>query len=528
MSAADSPTNSEDATIDAWRQAFELDHLIATRILRSGRSGAEVRLVEFSRRGGELKIGILKVARDEKDFEREFEGQGAAGRSWLAPLVPEAPDRRQVGRQFFLLSALALPSGLQRESPTLQSLLDGGYHDRARQVARALAKFYGTRAVAPQIEIASRSPFDHLREIFSPWAAKAARFDWPAWGFPATTDESYIDGLAIRVNPLWCAFHEEAWETDRIGLAVGLQHGDLNPRNIIVAEKIPADAPCADAVRLIDFEKVRVTSFFLDICCLSLWLIFESAQGRSLLTAPDWDAVPDALASRFLADVPDERIAASFKVPLDLVDDLVRGVRGAVEGRLAQKKLVDDMLALTLAVCALARANYELRELERGRDDPDRPVDPECLRRAVCLFRVASRAFEKCYGLKAHRRHAGDLALADFTGLIAADASSVVSALEGNSSVDTIEQVVAAAARGHALSRLAAERIRRRLRRDRTAHLALFRRLKERLEAETVDMDGLRRLMSLVDLDDRSWHEELTLRFLPIPTWCPRVCSLRF
>jgi hypothetical protein len=379
MSDCDSRTPVErDKFIEALRQAYDLSQLVVTRNLTGGRSGAQVLLVEYMKAGGRQQLGVLKTTHEKAAFEDEIKGHSRAKGSWIGSIVAEVPVPAYVEGEHCMLSALSYPCEVQRRSPSLQTLLEEGECERAAAVIVALGEFYGSYTPNPDTLRRPATVYEWFTEILRPWASRAKCFDWNWWRFPDASVECFADGGRVRVNPLWCAFHASAWKPEVMSLDYDLQHGDLNPRNILTSPETTISHSAADLVRLIDFEKVRTTSVYFDLCWIALWLVFDSVEGRVQLSAPDWELLPDALIHRMLEDKRMERHdvivrdPSAFKVGLDLVDKLFASLRASV-GRRLEHPLLNNMLAVTLAAASLVMAYYELRNLTRGlwtrRDD---------------------------------------------------------------------------------------------------------------------------------------------------------------
>jgi hypothetical protein len=498
MSLPDVPIAVEQDRIEACKERFGLDHLVVTRPLDGGRSGSAVLLVEYRPRGGSQHVGILKCTQDRNVFEQESHGHQVAKQSWLAPLVPEQPQACEAGGWYCLLSRLAFAPAVRRRNPTLDELVQQGLRDQARHAVRALGEFFGANVLTSCAR--SGSAFELTRELFSPWADKARDMneaDWNWWHFPRFDQEVYIDQQRVRANPLWCAFYADAWRQDTVSLPWGVQHRDLNPRNIVLTEEVPANRSAADVLRLIDFEKTSKSSMVLDVCWLSLLLVMATGIGRVSVDSMDWELVPETVVSRIVGVGEPWRSAGAFDFGLDLAGELCDTVRAALSGRI-DECILRGMMAVTLAVAALANAYYEVRHLTRARDRAELAAGTDGLRRAICFFRVASRAFEECQGLCELRPTSGDLCLADLNGLDREGRGYVSAALQGEFSIQIVEQVARLESEGHGLAKLAAARLRENLCRD-PVHLQEVVDYVGRLfEAETVNMEQVGRLLSLI------------------------------
>ena len=388
---------------DKASKVLQLNHLLLSRLIPGGLSGASVHIVEF--RDGDtapIHIGVLKVTTKPDDFEREMEGMKNAQACWLQEYIASQLRCATEGNTGYILSPLAFRATKERRIDSFHDLLASGEKTRARVVARRLGEIYGRVCGELVTSKSTRpgTPQQHFNRVWAHWQHAATGLDWKGWGFPARAEQSFADGKRNWINPLACLDDVDCWrEKSIMSLAWGWQHRDLNARNVLVEPSQHNNPqPLALELRFIDLEKVSESSAFLDICWVSFWALLAGADRGSTVQEQTWDQLPGAFIYHSLGRFDDTSCEAPldcgmFQLSLDCISEAFTTIRA--DGHLiGDPIMLSEMAALTIAGASLAKAFYELRDLQRVPKTDSRLREPG-YQKARCFFRIAARALER-------------------------------------------------------------------------------------------------------------------------------------
>lgn len=410
-SALRQPWQPTPQLLDQVARDFQLQDVQVVATLGGGLSGSVVLALIAKPSGGAESLLILKLTDEEQNADIELAGHSAALSSWLAPWTIDRPLSGELSdpprKHFALLSRLALPPGGGSLYPeSLHSVVVGGQVARSRLVAEGIAAAYCGHIISgshARTEMLSpEALFARLRRHWSGLQAAWTSDDFWAWsGVPAPSVPTFLDGLSVRLNPLWYVCHgsssaaatpEPVW--------MSFQHGDLNCRNILVEHATPGTAGSSN-FRIIDYEKAGEMPATFDLCWLALWLI-QAASGGLEPTLEEWEAAPDQLAASLLGRPRADRHLGRLQLAVDLVDQVALPLRSHVDSLndpIAAglfRHRIEKQMSLTLAACACAMCGYEVRKYVRlVRDGLDEEINDECRRAllwAWLYLRIGSSA----------------------------------------------------------------------------------------------------------------------------------------
>ncbi len=398
-------------TIDEVKSALGLEELKWLGTIVGGRSGAIVVKTYIRERSVNEAVGILKLTRRYDDYERERGGYEAALRDWFRAWVTAKPLACECPSGFFaLLSRLAFPPDISGDdSDSLENIVLRGERGRAMAVMSELGGAYASHL--PGSERKYETPSEFVRSVVRHWPVTAARRVWSEddlWtmiGLPGPHTPAFIDGAAVRWNPLWLVGRDLGRQGERRVYFSSLQHGDLNTRNVLV-RRAQGTVVASHLVQFIDLEKTERTSSLLDVCWLALWIVV-AAGSRVPGAAPEhWAALPDRFVDAVVGGSLRDEDLGPFQLGIDLASALMGGMRdiskrfddsatkGFWENRLY------DQLRLTLGVTSLVMTYYEARNLERAFDEGEDMASSSCQVStlwAVTFFRIAAAALKE-YG----------------------------------------------------------------------------------------------------------------------------------
>ena len=459
----------EDEHINAARNLFSLTSLTRIRDLAGGMAGSRVSLVEYAD-GGALRLGVLKVIPKtlREDFERERDGADAASRDWLAPLACDAPRCVEHGDDRLMLTPLAVTADDRRSNRSLHDLIEARRNDAALTVVAALlADTYAAKigeCLTTDDSRKSGTVFDTVKVLLGRWAGSIHKVDWQWWNYPGFEEEAFLDGDTSRRNPLWAAFEPAAWRDENVSLPWSFVHGDANCRNVLVFEGADGSDGRNCEIRLIDWEKAEDASLYLDPCWLSMWAVMAAGDNHVAVHSDAWERLPGAFVAAILNGEQPSRVEG-FEAGLGFVATLWGGLWRHIGEQGHEKAAVRPAVALTLGAAALAKAHYELRDLDGLRRSKGRWKE-ETIRWVACFFRIAALAWEESQLLTARPPSRGSLVAADVTGLPTGQISGVMKRVFTDTwapeDVVTIAEAMHQATdKGltHGLTRAAAERL---------------------------------------------------------------------
>jgi hypothetical protein len=397
----DTAVSALDRIAEETKKILQLSHLLISRSIVGGLSGASVHIVEFRDAAAPLlQVGVLKMTTKRVDFERERDGMKKAQECWLHEYV--APQLRSMadGLTGYILSPLAFRATTERRIDSFHDLLTSGEKSRAQLVAKHLGQIYGKELGALVTTSSTRpsTPQQHFKRIWAPWRDSAVGFDWKRWGFPAREEQGYADGKRNWINPLACLDEIDCWkETALISLAWGWQHRDLNARNVLVAPFTRNSLSSELELRFIDLEKVSEASALLDLCWVSFWALIAGSEREPAIREQTWEQLPDAFIDHSLGMLKEmsgdaHHDCGIFQLSLDCIAEIFETMRAG--GHLiGDPVMLYEMAALTMAGAGLAKSFYELRDLQR-REEMDSRFCEVSWQKARCFFRIAARALE--------------------------------------------------------------------------------------------------------------------------------------
>ena len=383
-------------------KTLKLTHLLLSRLIPGGLSGASVHVVEFRDSDvGPLHVGVLKVTTKQADFDRERDGMERAKTCWLEPHVAAQLHCKTDGETGYILSPLAFRATRERRIDSFHDLLAAGDKARAHAVAHRLGEIYGRvlGGLVTSKNTRHGTPQQHVNRVWAHWQEAAIGFDWKRWGFPARSEQSFADGKRNWINPLACLDDVDCWkEQFVISLAWGWQHRDLNARNVLVAPSQTDTQSTVLDLRFIDLEKVSESSAFLDLCWVSFWALLAGADREPAIQEQTWEQLPDAFIYHSLGQLGDMSGEARFdcgifQLSLDCIAETFATMR-ADDHLIGDPVMLYDMAALTIAGAALAKSFYELRDLQRD-GKSDLKLREAGWQKARCFFRIAARALER-------------------------------------------------------------------------------------------------------------------------------------
>jgi hypothetical protein len=366
------------------------------RSLSGGMSGSSVNLVEYQEsKNTELRLGILKVTTKKADYERERVGSRDAQDCWLRNHVAFHCKSKPDGNSYYLLSPLAFKATDKREIENLHDLLvKGEQRTRALGAFSRLGDLYGSNLDAAQRE--SGTAQEHFRRIWEHWREAAVGFEWAKWQFPGREDDLFADGRQNWVNPIACLEDKTKWNRDdTISLGWGWQHRDLNLRNVLIPPEGAAKTPKTPTFLFIDLEKVSQSSALMDLCWASLWAL-QAGEERAGVRDSTWDLLPEAFLHRTLSVLDDgtrnseDADLCAFEYSVSCVSEALRAFRAAATS-VGDPVISRDQYAITLSAASLAKAFYELRDLQRAKDIGKLDLR-ERWQRARCFFRISARS----------------------------------------------------------------------------------------------------------------------------------------
>jgi hypothetical protein len=508
---------STNEAVEEIKRAFGLRHCAVQAQLGGGISGSKAFLVHYvERSGGELRLGVVKITQRREDYEREVRGHANAAASWLQPIVAGLPRQAEEGQSYLLLSDVALPADQRGRNESLHDAVEDLRHATViTRVAGCLAHFYGEgvrHALVDEPSWGDASIGEIARQILQPWSDRLRGSDWGKWGFPAVATPEFIDGTDVFVNPLWAAFHAEAWKPEAVPLPLGMQHHDLNLRNILVSLDAAERGESLPFV-MIDWEKCDRTSMYFDLCWAALWSLVASAKGKERLDSPSWQVVPEAFVAA-VAHGKVRRGCGAFDGGLAFASELGSGLKAHLSSSLSDVSMQLAPLLLTIGAAALVKSFYEVRDLSRCRDSGSMAIDLEMVRWSILFFRISAIAWRQSAFLQPGGGGAGDLAWADVSGLGSArDVARIQRLAAGEGAVDDLVHLRAIGNRRHPIANVVIRRVRERIVHDKTLASDIASRLGRLLRDEqSQSLDEAKWLLSLCPLNDEALFAALAPR----------------
>lgn len=357
--APDSPAKSRSELPPSVVRDLDIPGLMSICIMSSGRSGAEVHWVQF-RTGGSTEIGVLKMLQKEIQFETELMSHRLASESWLEPYVPAKPD------SFDGVLTLLYRSAIQPKSrDPVELLLDYHFFKGSRSVLQKISLEVGDFYFAKYLEMFRGEDNATLETTSYAWqsalsqwpAAKLAwteAYYWHECNLPSLNEKSILAAGEMLWNPIYLADNAGELKQDKINWIKYLQHGDLNPENVLV-DDVPQTK-----IKFIDFEKSGTASGMLDLCWLALWAIRSSCRkpGKS---ESDLKSLIDSFCAAmegktFAQDMREHQLGIDFTRTLfskrfELSD--------------SERLLTEPQLHITMSAGALAMSFYEARSVKR-------------------------------------------------------------------------------------------------------------------------------------------------------------------
>lgn len=398
-------------TITEVRDVFHLEELKWLGTLAGGRSGSTVLKVYIRERPAKEAVGVLKLTREQDDYQRERRGYDEAHGDWLRHWVAEKPLACECSSGLFaLLSRLAFPpDATGDDSDSLEVTILRGQRARSTAVVSELGRAYSSHL--PDADRKDDAPSDFVRQLVRHWPGTIDRRIWSEedlWtivGLPGPRTPAFLDGGVLRWNPLWLLNRGIGQPNEKRVYFHSLQHGDLNARNVLLRRR--DDSPASGClVQLIDLEKAERTSSLLDICWLTLWIIVASGSRVPRASATHWALLPQRLVGAVIEGQQDDEELGSLQLGVDLASVLAHDVRempraftdNATKGFWENR--INDQLRLTLTITALVMTYYEARNLERAFDEGEDTESSEnqlSVLWAVTFFRIAAIALKE-YG----------------------------------------------------------------------------------------------------------------------------------
>lgn len=412
MTTDDHRNDADEEKLEAdAKLKFGLSNCVLVHKLSGGMAGSQVWLVNYSRiEEPALKIGVLKVVPTNllKDYDREMIGSTLACDSWLEEFAAEPPEGRELDGPRLMLTQLALPANRTQVNVSLHEMLAHNPSDpQCQNAVKYVAGKYADRI----IEYLNQESWEGqpvsgiVSDLLERWKKDILKLDWSWWWYPGMREPHFLDTGKLRTNPLWAAFEPTAWRQQNSFMPKGFQHCDLNCRNVLVLESADSSGSASD-VRFIDWEKAGVekaseASLYLDLCWLSAWSLMAIAEGRKIsIDSPDWEKIPLMFVNRALnlGAVPH---ADAFAGAVGTLDAIWGTLWRKVDETHANSQAIRAQLAMTLGAACLAKAFYEVRDLDKLRKDGSRwkPLAP---RWAACFFRIAAIAWEESHLLATH------------------------------------------------------------------------------------------------------------------------------
>jgi hypothetical protein len=498
-------------------RAFGLRHCAIQAELGGGISGSKAFLVHYVEpSGGELRLGVVKITQRREDYEREVLGHANAAASWLQPIVAGMPRQAEQGQSYLLLSDIAMQADERGRNESLHEAIEDLRQATAiSRVACCLARFYGEgvrSALVDEPSWSDASIGEIARQILQPWNDRLRSSDWEKWGFPGVATPEFIDGTDVFVNPLWAAFHAEAWKLEAVPMPLGMQHHDLNLRNILVSLDAAERGESLPFV-MIDWEKCDRTSMYFDLCWAALWSLVASAKGKERLDSPSWQAVPEAFVAA-VAHGKVRRGCGAFDGGLAFASELGNGLKAHLSGSLADISMQLAPLLLTVGAAALVKSFYEVRDLSRCRDSGGGAIDLEMVRWSILFFRISAIAWRQSAFLQPGGGGAGDLAWADVSGLgNGRDIARIQRLAAGEVTVDDLVHLRAIGNRQHPIVDIVIQRVRERIVQDKTLASDMASRLGRLLrDGQSQSLEEAKWLLSLCPLNDEELFAALAPR----------------
>lgn len=498
-------------------RAFGLRRCVIQAHLGGGISGSKIFLVHYvAPAGGEVRLGVVKITERREDYEREVNGHAVAAESWLRAVVPAMPQQREDGQSFLLLSDIALPANERGRNESLHEAIgDLRNASAVTNVAVCLARFYGEgvrHALVSEPSWSDALVGETVQAILQPWRERLQSGDWEQWGFPSLDTPRFVDRSDVFVNPVWAAFHAEAWKPEKVPMPLGMQHHDLNLRNILVAIDAAGRGEPLPFV-MIDWEKCGSTSMYFDLCWAALWSLIASAKGKERLDSQSWQLVPEA----FVAAVSRGEVhrgCGAFDAGLAFAAELGGGLKKHLASSIAESSMQVAPLLLTLGAAAVVKSFYEVRDLSRCRDSGGKSIELEMIRWSILFFRIAALAWKKSVFLQPGGNGPENLAQADVSGLgNDRDMACVQRLLANEGGVDDLVHLRRIGNRRHPVTPVALRRVRDRVVRDRTLASDVALRLGYLLrDGQSQSLEDAKWLLSICPLDEKALLETLAPR----------------
>lgn len=398
--------------INGIKQDLDLLDLEFLGELGGGRSDSRVFGCYAKSKAVADSVIVVKMTEDESTYNCEKKGHEAAQASWMAGWVATEPKGTQISalpkKYFALISPLALPpTAIQMYPESLDTLVSKGQRERGGRVIAHLSSGYAKHVMLAKREMCSRAAFVNSMQAHWSGLQRAGwntELFWEEAGLPDPTQRWIQHGATILCNPLWYVNHGVAQEEEkRRPFFKSFQHGDLNCSNVLVGVN-KLNSQTAPLIRFIDFEKASEQSALLDICWLAVWLLNASHHPPETHLEV-WEAVaPQVVAAVLNKDSVDRHLGA-FQLGIDLITKLVSRIwkipdrytdeneRGLITN------ILTEQFALTLALCSLAMAGYEVRKFNRAVDEGADYSEDVC--RLACLWAcsyllISAHALHEC------------------------------------------------------------------------------------------------------------------------------------
>lgn len=390
---------------------FEL--VEAGRRLAGGLSGASVQLLHVQEEGS-FGFAVAKVASPDRlqDLTREQRGYELMCSSWPSEVLP---------RRHLLLETEGLVRGQGRHP-----VLVASFADERRTKIRTLLELFRADAAAGahalDVLVAAHAtqaeadgpgskalPLQLARQMVdATLLERILGFPWHHFGIDADKPCVLLAGRS-RINPVHALRHAERYQTPNtpyLRAPMVPIHGDLNPRNVL--------CPAPDRFVLIDFEKARQGTPHYDLAFLFMWLLQDLVLDALDPTVPALEAELlehcGRMAQCFGAgSATVGPLGGRFASLAPLADHLLLKLRCLTStgepSRLLPEELQCGTGGLAIAMAALVRAYYELRDLTRA--DPALAQRPRLA--GTVFFSIATLFFEQAADVQLRPADAGQL-----------------------------------------------------------------------------------------------------------------------
>lgn len=257
--------------IDRIKNELGLTQCFIVRAINSGRSGASVYWVQFSKGSG-AELGVLKILQKEEDLLTEYDAHLDLQESWMREYIPHNPQR-DIKNLSLLINSVGRKPDTSPDKLELDYLIKYGDPRIFKKILKHISKSY-YREYDRQRRSSNHKGLPHFEvwnKIMESWPAAykegawSSPYYWHECGLPSYSEKYLMVDNQLYWNPVYLVNHSTLLKDDSISYVCFIQHGDLNTGNILFG-----DDECA---KFIDFEKSCENSGLFDLCWLSLWIL---------------------------------------------------------------------------------------------------------------------------------------------------------------------------------------------------------------------------------------------------------------